>query len=427
MFKRNRDIVLTFALLAVVLVLSVFKAHGQSSTSLQRTCPGASPSPATTTVAITKAGDINLVPCATKKVYISGSALDAITLSGSSRTNYFPFFSTATNLAKSPFSWDLTSYGWNNTTLDATFTMGFTPSKAGVGTFTLGDTDPAGTRYLMRETDNYQLIQAPGGSINLISSGGLVQIGQVAGLGAAANTNINCPNGACTIGDASSAGNAIKFTVDDANSLITLQGPTHFQNLTVKTALILDAFGNVSGTTLTNGQLLIGSTGITPQAGTITAGTGISVTNGAGSITIADTNPTVLKSVLASDFTNATTTLNNTALSVTTIGKSYAFDAELYVSDSVAADGVKLDFGGGACTFTNFVAGGNSVLVTAVTTSSTGTFSNATVTGSNLISIHGSIEVNSGGTFIIRAAQVAHTAGTLTVMRGSSLILTQLN
>lgn len=39
----------------------------------------------------------------------------------------------------------------------------------------------------------------------------------------------------------------------------------------------------------TNGQLLIGSTGVAPVAATLTAGTGITITNGAGSITIATT------------------------------------------------------------------------------------------------------------------------------------------
>ncbi len=39
--------------------------------------------------------------------------------------------------------------------------------------------------------------------------------------------------------------------------------------------------------TMTNGQLIIGSTGATPTAATLTAGTGISITNAAGSITIA--------------------------------------------------------------------------------------------------------------------------------------------
>lgn len=45
--------------------------------------------------------------------------------------------------------------------------------------------------------------------------------------------------------------------------------------------------GALQAITLTNGQLAIGSTGATPVAANITAGAGISVTNGAGSITIA--------------------------------------------------------------------------------------------------------------------------------------------
>lgn len=51
---------------------------------------------------------------------------------------------------------------------------------------------------------------------------------------------------------------------------------------------------NASGTlseaaALTNGQLLVGSTGAAPVAATLTSGLGISVTNGAGTITIANT------------------------------------------------------------------------------------------------------------------------------------------
>lgn len=38
-----------------------------------------------------------------------------------------------------------------------------------------------------------------------------------------------------------------------------------------------------------NGQLLIGSTGVNPAAATLTAGTGITITNAAGSITLAST------------------------------------------------------------------------------------------------------------------------------------------
>lgn len=40
---------------------------------------------------------------------------------------------------------------------------------------------------------------------------------------------------------------------------------------------------------LTNGQLVVGSTGVAPVATTLTAGTGVSISNGAGSITISST------------------------------------------------------------------------------------------------------------------------------------------
>lgn len=46
---------------------------------------------------------------------------------------------------------------------------------------------------------------------------------------------------------------------------------------------------NASVVSLTNGQLLIGSTGVDPVAATLTAGAGISIANAAGSITISGT------------------------------------------------------------------------------------------------------------------------------------------
>ena len=49
----------------------------------------------------------------------------------------------------------------------------------------------------------------------------------------------------------------------------------------------------VEAPALTNGQLLIGSTGNSPTGSAITAGTGMNITNGAGSISLAITNTTV--------------------------------------------------------------------------------------------------------------------------------------
>jgi hypothetical protein len=64
---------------------------------------------------------------------------------------------------------------------------------------------------------------------------------------------------------------------------------------------------------LTNGQLVIGSTGNAPQAQTLTAGSGISIATGPGAITIAATNPTGANG-LYRQTTSATPTTANTGL-----------------------------------------------------------------------------------------------------------------
>ena len=52
---------------------------------------------------------------------------------------------------------------------------------------------------------------------------------------------------------------------------------------------------------LTNGQIIIGSTGVVPVAASLTAGTGISITPGAGSISIASTVAALTWSVITAD------------------------------------------------------------------------------------------------------------------------------
>lgn len=60
---------------------------------------------------------------------------------------------------------------------------------------------------------------------------------------------------------------------------------------TANSAVLVTTSAGVPGytSTMTNGQLVIGSTGNTPTVATLTAGTGIAITNGAGSISIATT------------------------------------------------------------------------------------------------------------------------------------------
>lgn len=56
--------------------------------------------------------------------------------------------------------------------------------------------------------------------------------------------------------------------------------------VTQHAVIVGGASNQLTSILLTNGQLAIGSTGTDPSAATLTAGTGISITNGAGSITI---------------------------------------------------------------------------------------------------------------------------------------------
>lgn len=67
-------------------------------------------------------------------------------------------------------------------------------------------------------------------------------------------------------------------------------GGTGAQTFTANGILLGNGTGAVSASSaLTNGQLLIGDTSSAPVAATLTAGTGISISNGAGSITITNT------------------------------------------------------------------------------------------------------------------------------------------
>ena len=82
--------------------------------------------------------------------------------------------------------------------------------------------------------------------------------------------------------------NAINLS---ASGLTRYDGAGSFSGVTVTQhdVLIGAASNGITSLALTNGQLAIGSTGADPSASTLTAGTGVSITNGAGSITIAAT------------------------------------------------------------------------------------------------------------------------------------------
>lgn len=134
---------------------------------------------------------------------------------------------------------------------------------------------------------------------------------------------------------------------------------------------------------------------------------------------------------LNADYTNATATFSSTALSVDVVsGRTYSFDLGITFADSTAADGAQFDFNGGSAAATNFrvhciatnaagaILAQSNAAATALATANAVTL--ALTTQADL-SCHGSFVPSGSGTFIFRAAQSAHTAGTLTIHRGSWL------
>lgn len=94
----------------------------------------------------------------------------------------------------------------------------------------------------------------------------------------------------------------------NAQGLANYDGSGVFSAVTVTdhSVLIGGAANDITSLALTDGQLVIGSTGIDPVAATLTAGTGISITNAAGSITI-DATAT---GVVWNDVTGTTQTIS---------------------------------------------------------------------------------------------------------------------
>ena len=135
------------------------------------------------------------------------------------------------------------------------------------------------------------------------------------------------------------------------------------------------------------------------------------------------------RSSVASDVTNATTTMANvTGLSATLIaGRKYAGRLVLYVNDSVASEGVKVDFDGGTATMTSFRAHATiydaTLLLSTQTTALATDIAVATITGDSLIEVELGFVCNVAGTFVPRFAQNSHISGTATVYANSFLLL----
>ena len=148
--------------------------------------------------------------------------------------------------------------------------------------------------------------------------------------------NASLANSSITLGTTNVALGATATTLTGLTS-VTSTGVT-VSGLTANSFLYSGTSGALTSTAApTNGQLLIGSTGAAPVAAALTAGTGISVTNGAGAITIANTGVTSVALALPSIFTVSGSPVTTTGTLTGTLASQTANTAFLAPNGSAGA------------------------------------------------------------------------------------------
>lgn len=283
-------------------------------------------------------------------------------VTGSGTINFIPRWTvTGSVLGNTPFSWSGSQYVWNNTALNAAFRMELTPFIGGSGLFRVGDftgvnpfiqiaegtgrtdfnafnsgnvnmrlDDTAGTFDVKIGNGNSSNISLQSGlssitssNLILLNSGGGTQIGDVLGannntlinlddstqdisLTASATINANSKGGIFSAGDLGGTGNSTKIVNDDTLATISLNAVNGviFPQSAANGVAFFNTLQSLRSVVLTDGQLLIGRAGGTPLAGNLTAGSGINITNGAGTITVASTLSQ--GSIMAIPFANST-------------------------------------------------------------------------------------------------------------------------
>jgi hypothetical protein len=165
-------------------------------------------------------------------------------VSGTSRTNYFPYFNAANTLAKSPVSWSGTAYTFSNSGLDATFNFVLTPSSTNAGSFVLGK-NTATLNYISIDqatgvgnfqTNGAMTVGSVNGALSLIGttfnygsnylkanpSGGEYEFGGSSRAKIFADTGV----GSMSFGDTDGVGNGAVLNIDDSADSIGITANT---------------------------------------------------------------------------------------------------------------------------------------------------------------------------------------------------------
>lgn len=212
--------------------------------------------------------------------------------------------------------------------------------------------DSGGTLQLLGDNVNITVVGDPVSNTLTISGSGGGGGGTVSFL-EGNDTNAVPPDGSGIIyllGD----NVAIKTTGDIGTDTVTISlisplsvdlGGTGAITLPSSGILIGNGTSPVTGIDLTNGQILIGSTGTSPSAATITAGPGINISNAAGSITVSSTGGVTWSVVTSSTQTASVNNgyiANYSGLCVITLPTTAAAGTVLGVSGMNNATGWKI-------------------------------------------------------------------------------------
>ena len=203
---------------------------------------------------------------------------------------------------------------------------GLSPSSSSTGAITLAGTLGAtsgGTGSTTAPTSGQLPVGTSGGTytpftvttgtgISTTTGSGTFQINNTGVTSNVAGTGISVSGatGAVTIsntGVTSATGTANQITVSGSTGAVTFSLPSSVSTgsltltgLTAQSFLYSGPGGLLTSTAApTNGQILIGNTGTSPTVSTLTAGTGITITNGAGTITIAANSAALVTSFSA--------------------------------------------------------------------------------------------------------------------------------
>jgi hypothetical protein len=206
----------------------------------------------------------------------SGAFASTFTMTGIT-TVTFPTSGTLATTGQIPTGAALTKADDTNVTL----TLGGSPSTALVNaaSITAGWT---GQLSMTRGGTNASLTASNGGIFYSTASAGAILAGTATANQVLLSGTNAAPSWSTATYPATTTINQILFS----SAANTIAGISTANSATLYTTTT--GVPTFTGS-MTNGQILMGSTSANPALGTITAGTGVSVTNGAGSITIAST------------------------------------------------------------------------------------------------------------------------------------------